>query len=219
MKTSNSSSPMQIEVWSDILCPFCYIGKRKLELALEELGLSDSAQVEWKSFQLNPDLVGDATKSIHQYLAEVKGWSIEQSREMNQRVSDIASSVGLTFKLDSSKLANSLDAHRLLHLARVEGKQDAVSQALFMAYFSESKDIADRSTLKAIGLSAGIAAQQLDALFSSAMYKEAVLADQQEAAELGVRGVPYFVFNRQYAVSGAQEVAVFKQVLEKVQQQ
>jgi len=84
---------------------------------------------------------------------------------------------------------------------------------------SESKDIADRSTLKAIGLSAGIAAQQLDALFSSAMYKEAVLADQQEAAELGVRGVPYFVFNRQYAVSGAQEVAVFKQVLEKVQQQ
>lgn len=216
MKTSNSAATLQIEVWSDIMCPFCYIGKRKLEKALQEMGLDESVSLEWKSYQLNPDLQSDASKRVNEYLAEVKGWSLEQARDMNQRVTAMAAEVGLTFKLDDAKLANSMDAHRLLHLAKSEGKQNAVSQALFAAYFTEGKDVADVTTLNEIGRSAGLTSASLTSLFSGVQYKREVISDQEEAMALGVRGVPFFVFNRKLAVSGAQEVAVFKKAIDQV---
>ena len=216
MKTSNSAATLQIEVWSDIMCPFCYIGKRKLEMALQEMGLNDSVSLEWKSYQLNPELKSDASKNVNEYLAEVKGWSLEQAREMNQRVTVMAAEVGITFRLDDSKLANSMDAHRLLHLAKSKGKQNAVSQALFAAYFTEGKDVANVSTLIEIGKSAGLNSATLASLFEGDQFYKEVIADQEEAMALGVRGVPFFVFNRKLALSGAQEVAVFQKAIDQV---
>jgi len=204
MNTANHK--MQVAVWSDIMCPFCYIGKRKFETALSQFDGRDDVEVVWKSFQLDPTL---PDMSIYDYLSERKGMSVEQARQMTGQVAARAQQVGLTFNFDTAVTANSFDAHRLLHLAQEQGKQDETKEALLAAYFTEGKNIADAATLTQIGVKAGLDAQQIDAVLQSDQYADDVQQDIAESRQLGIQGVPFFVLNQKYAVSGAQEPATF----------
>jgi predicted DsbA family dithiol-disulfide isomerase len=206
---------MQVEIWSDIMCPFCYIGKRKFEDALARFDGKDTVQVEWKSFQLSPDLVAQPGKNIHQFLAGHKGISLQQAKEMNDYVTDMAAKAGLVYDFDRSVVANSFDAHRFLHFAKRQGLQNEAEEKVFAAYFTEGRDVADRKTLVEIGKSIGMDGAELESALESGAMADAVEADIEEAQQLGIRGVPFFVFNRQYAVSGAQDSSVFLSALER----
>jgi predicted DsbA family dithiol-disulfide isomerase len=206
---------MKVEIWSDIMCPFCYIGKRKFEKALEQFGDKEKVEITWKSFQLNPDMETAPGKNINQYLAEIKGWSLEQAKEMNDRVTKMAESVGLSYDFNKAVVANSFDAHQFIQLAKTKGKGDLAEEQLFKGYFTEGSDIADTETLVAIGVSIGLDREEVKDALESGKYAEAVQQDIAEAQQIGVRGVPFFVFDRKYAVSGAQESAAFLDVMNK----
>jgi predicted DsbA family dithiol-disulfide isomerase len=207
---------MKVEIWSDVMCPFCYIGKRKFELALEKFPHRDTVEITWKSFQLNPEMITDPDKNINQYLAEVKGWSVEQAEDANNYVTDIAKKVGLTYNMDKAIVANSFDAHRLSHLAKKYNKQDALEEQLFIAYFTEGKNTADHDTLIAIGKEIGLNETEIKTMLQGNEFSAEVNQDILEAQMVGARGVPFFVFDRKYAVSGAQDPAAFEQVLNTV---
>ena len=139
---------MKVEIWSDIMCPFCYIGKRKFESALAQFEHKDDVDIVWKSFQLNPDMKTEAGKNINQYLAEIKGWSVEQAKEMNDRVTEMAKQVGLEYDLNKAVVANSFNAHRLIQFAKNTGKGDAAEERLFKAYFTEGKNVDELHVLR-----------------------------------------------------------------------
>lgn len=205
---------MDVEIWSDIMCPFCYIGKRKFEHALSQFSRRDRVNVVWKSFQLNPDLKTEPGKNINQYLAEVKGWSLDEAKQMSDRVTDMASEVGLTYDFDKAVVANSFDAHRLIQLAKAHGLGDAAEEQLFKAYFTEGRDTSDHATLLELGIRIGLPADAVRQMLHSTAYADAVNQDVYEAQQVGARGVPFFVLNRQYAVSGAQQPETFLGALE-----
>jgi predicted DsbA family dithiol-disulfide isomerase len=200
---------MKIEIWSDVMCPFCYIGKRRFEEALRAFPQKEAIDVTWKSFQLNPYLQKNTGQNINEYLAENKGISLQQAREMNDRVTRMAAEVGLTYDFEKAVVAPSFDAHRLSHLAAAHGMGDAAEEALFKAYFTEGRDISDKSTLVELGTEIGLDPGEVRTALDTDAYAVAVRADLAEAAELGARGVPFFVFDRKYAVSGAQQPEVF----------
>jgi predicted DsbA family dithiol-disulfide isomerase len=200
---------MDVEIWSDVMCPFCYIGKRKFEQALSQFPNRDDIRVVWKSFQLNPDMQTDSETSINQYLANVKGWSLEQAEQMNDRVTAMAQEVGLTYRFDKAVVANSWDAHRLIQLAKQHDLGDAAEERLFKAYFTEGRNTADHTTLLELGTDIGLEADEITAMLSSDQYGQAVDQDLYEARQIGVRGVPFFVLNHKYAVSGAQQPETF----------
>jgi len=207
---------MKVEIWSDVMCPFCYIGKRKFELALEKFPHRDKVEITWKSFQLNPDMVTDPAKNTTQYLAEVKGWSLQQAADASNYVTDIAKKVGLTYNLDKAVVANSFDAHRLSHLAKKYNKQDALEERLFLAYFTEGENTADHTVLREIGVEIGLEETEIKSMLAGNEFTAEVNMDILEAQMVGARGVPFFVFERKYAVSGAQDPAAFEQVLNTV---
>ena len=211
MKTTK----MKVEIWSDVMCPFCYIGKRKFESALEQFNHSSNIEIIWKSFQLAPDMKTDPTKNIDEYLATHKGMSIQQAKELNNQVSQRAKQVGLEFNFDKAIVANSFNAHRFSHLAKQHSLQNEVEERLFAAYFTEGKNTDDIQTLIQIGNEIGLDASEVKKVLKGNSYAEEVKADIYEAHQLGVRGVPFFVFDRKYAVSGAQESPVFLNTLEK----
>ncbi len=206
---------MKVEIWSDVMCPFCYIGKRRFENALEQFPGKEHVEIEWKSFQLNPDMKTDPSKSINDFLAEHKGISVAQAKQMNDRVTAMAAEVGLQYDFDKAIAANSFDAHRLSHFAKRYGKQDAVEEALFKAYFTEGKNTADHETLVALAAEAGLNADETRAMLSGTDFADAVNNDIYEAQQVGARGVPFFVFDNTYAVSGAQPSELFLQMLKK----
>jgi predicted DsbA family dithiol-disulfide isomerase len=138
------------------MCPFCYIGKRRFELALEQFSHKNDIRVEWKSFQLNPAMKTEPGKSINEYLAEIKGWPIEQAKELNDQVTQMASDIGLQYDFDKAVVANSFDAHRLIQFAKVNSKGDIMEELLFNAYFTEGKNIADHSILAELANDAGM---------------------------------------------------------------
>jgi predicted DsbA family dithiol-disulfide isomerase len=205
---------MKIEIWSDVMCPFCYIGKRKFEVALAQFEHKENVEIEWKSFLLSPEMQTDPNKNIHQFLAEHKGVSLEQATGMNDNVAHIAAQVGLQYNFDQTIPANSFNAHRFLHFAKKHGKQNEAEELLFKSYFTDGKNIDDAPTLLALANSLGLDADALTAAMGKGEFTDDVIADIQEAQALGVRGVPFFVFDRKYAVSGAQEPAVFLETLE-----
>lgn len=209
---------MKVEIWSDVMCPFCYIGKRKFEQALGQFPGNAAVEVEWKSFQLNPDMQTDPSKSINDYLAEHKGIPVARAKEMNERVTEMAAEVGLTYRLDNAVVANSFDAHRLSHFAKKYGKQDAVEELLFKAYFTEGKNTADHETLVSLAEEAGLQGEEVRSMLSGTDYSDEVNRDIYEASQVGARDVPFFVFDNRYAVSGAQPSEIFLQVLNKVSQ-
>ena len=207
---------MKIEIWSDIMCPFCYIGKRHLEKALETFPGKDEVEIEWKSFQLDPDMQPIPGESVHQYLAKRKGVSVEKAKEMGHYMSNMAKEVGLDYNFDIAVINNTLAPHRLLHLAKKYGVQDEAKEKLFAAYYTQGKDIASTEVLIETGTSLGIPADEIQQMLQSDLYVDEVRQDQYRAQQIGVQGVPFFVFNNKYAVSGAQPVDVFTQVLDTV---
>lgn len=207
---------IKVEIWSDVMCPFCYIGKRKFENAFEQFAHKDEVEIEWKSFQLDPTIVTDASKTVHQFLAERKGISPEQAKQMNDRVTNMAKEVGLTYHFDKAIVANSFDAHRFSHLAKQHGVQNEAEEVLFASYFTEGKNTADQQTLMELGTKIGIDAGEVKEMLNDNRFAEQVNADIDEAHQIGVSGVPFFVVNRKYAVSGAQESTTFLQLLNKV---
>lgn len=206
---------INIEIWSDVICPFCYIGKRRLEKALEGFTHKDQVSITWKSYQLMPGMVTEPGKSIHQLLAERYNMSTEEAKAANQRVTDMAAGAGLSYDLDKAIPANSLKAHQLIHFAATQGLQDAAEERLFRAYFTEGKNIDDNTTLLQLGTEIGLEEKQLEQVLNTQPYTADINQDIQEAQQIGVRGVPFFVFNRKYGVSGAQEVPVFLETLQK----
>lgn len=206
---------MKVEIWSDVMCPFCYIGKRRFEEALAGFEGKEQIEIEWKSFQLNPDLKTNPDIRINQYLADIKGWTLEHAEQMNDHVAQMAAQAGLTYDFSKSVVANSFNAHRVAHLAKKHGLGDAAEEALFRAYFTEGRNIDDAQTLIELGTAIGLNAEEVKQTLESNSYADDVKHDIAEAQYIGVRGVPFFVMNRKYAVSGAQEVAVFNDTLTK----
>lgn len=201
------------------MCPFCYIGKRKFESALEQFAHKDEVEITWKSYQLQPGLKSAEGKNINQYLAEIKGVSVEQATEMNAYVGNMAKEVGLNYDFDNMKVANTLDAHRLIHLAAKHNKQTEAKERILKAYFTEGTDVSNHEELARLGIEIGLDSSEVSGMLASENYLYDVKQDQQEAANLGVQGVPFFVFNRKYGVSGAQPSEVFLQTLEKVKEE
>jgi predicted DsbA family dithiol-disulfide isomerase len=207
---------MQVEIFSDVVCPWCYIGKRRFEAALAEFVNADDVTVTYRSFQLDPDAPPRSTESIEQHLADKYGRTLEQAREMNQGVTDLAAGVGLDFHLEKAQRANTFDAHRLLHLAAAHGKQAELAERLLDAYFTQGALVSDHAELTEQAVAAGLDRAEVTAALAADEYAEQVRADFGLAHRFGVTGVPFFVFDRKYGVSGAQESAVFADVLNQV---
>ena len=207
---------MKIEIWSDIACPFCYMGKRKFDMALAQFAGRDAVQIEWKSFLLNPDLKTDPSRSIFQYLSEIKGFPEEQARQMMTQITDSGNAIGLDYQFDQVVLANTMKAHQLLHEARIQGFQHAMEERLFEAHFVEGKNIDDVNILVQLASEVGMNTTALDVKILSGEYKTELEADINLAQQFGVRGVPFFVFDRKYAVSGAQEPETFLKTMEQI---
>ncbi len=206
---------MKIEIWSDIMCPFCYIGKRNLETALEQFPDKDSIEIIWKSYQLNPSIPELPNESYQDYLVKHKGMGAEQVKGMLNNVAESAKQVGLEYNFDSAVMVNSLSAHKLIQFAKTKGLGDEAEERLFLAFFTEGKNIADLNTLTALGKEIGLDETQIKTAFTDEKYASLVKQDIQEAQQVGVQGVPFFVIDRKYAVSGAQPSQAFLQSLEK----
>jgi predicted DsbA family dithiol-disulfide isomerase len=206
---------MKVEIWSDVVCPFCYIGKRKFESALEKFPHKDEIEIEWKSYQLSPKMKTEPSKNVHQYLAEHKGISLDEAKAMNEEVTRMAAENGLTYNFDKTIVANSFTAHRFSHFAKQYAKQNEAEELLFRAYFTEGKNIDDIDTLAALGTQLGLTASTVKETLKTTMFSDDVHMDIYEASQVGAQGVPFFVFDNKYAISGAQDSSLFLQTLEK----
>ncbi|MEH7012308.1 DsbA family oxidoreductase [Neobacillus niacini] len=208
---------MKIEVWSDFVCPFCYIGKARLEEALSQFPHRDSVEVEFKSFELDPNSPPYSGKSIHESLASKYGMSIEQAKQMNQNVGQQAATVGLTFNFDNMKPTNTFNAHRLAKFAKTQGKEAAITEKLLYAYFTDSKNVGDLETLADIAVASGLNREEsLKVLQDEKAYANDVRIDQSIAQQYQITGVPFFIVNQKYAISGAQPTSTFAGALQKV---
>jgi len=205
---------MQVEIWSDVVCPFCYIGKRQLETALKQLPHRERVQVTWRSFQLGPDTKTDPSRNAIQNLAEKKGWTLEFTRQAVADVANRAQAVGLTFDYERTKVANTFDAHRLVHYATGAGKGDDIAEALFRAYFVEGRNVGDLDTLAQLAAGAGLPEDEVREVLRSDRFADDVRHDLQTAARSGINSVPCFVIDRKYAVSGAQGSSALLQALQ-----
>jgi predicted DsbA family dithiol-disulfide isomerase len=206
---------MKVEIWSDVMCPFCYIGKRRFEESLKNFDNKNEVEIEWKSFQLNPDMETEPGLSINQYLADKKGWTLEHAQQMNAHVTKMAAEAGLTYNMDKAVVANSFNAHRFSHLAKSNGLGIEAEEALFKAYFTDSKNIDDIDTLVELGTQIGLNADNVKQTLASDAYAGDVKKDVAQAQYYGIQGVPFFVYDNKYAISGAQAVPVFEDTLKK----
>ena len=207
---------MKVEIWSDVVCPFCYIGKRKFENALKDFAHRDEVEVVWHSFELTPDFQPIPGESIHESLAKKKGVSVEEGKAMNDYMTKAAQEVGLNYDFDRTIPANTFLAHQLIHLGAHHGRQDATKERLMAAYYLEGQNVGDLDTLVKLGTEVGLDAAESRAALTAGTYAEAVRLDEYQAQQINVRGVPFFVFEDKYAVSGAQPSELFTEVLEKV---
>lgn len=206
---------MKIEIWSDVICPFCYIGKRNFEQALGEFSESDYIEVEWKSFQLDPNAKPESGVDAYTYLAETKGKTLEWSYQVHQQITEMAAQSGLDYHFDIAQPANTFLAHRLIQLAKTKGKGADAEEALFSAYFTEGRNIQDVSTIIEIGTDLDISSDALKLLVDSDIYSEEVKRDIYEAKQLGINSVPFFVLDNKYGVSGAQPAKTLAAYIEK----
>src|SRR5690554_5849108 len=202
---TKKKSKMKIEIWSDVMCPFCYIGKRNFESALAQFADKENIEIEWKSFQLDPSMPEIAsTESQEDYLVKRKGMSREQVKEMLANVTEMAKQAGLEYHLDKSVMVNSQKAHQLIQFSKTKNLGNEMEERLFKAFFTEGKNIADIETLTQLGKDIGLDENELQSAFTDDTYKYQMTQDIQEGQQIGVKGVPFFVFDRKYGVSGAQ---------------
>jgi predicted DsbA family dithiol-disulfide isomerase len=206
---------MKVEIWSDVMCPFCYIGKRKFETALQSLPQKEEVEVVWHSFQLNPNLKDQPEKDVYSYLAELKGQTKEWSVGVHDNLTKAARIIGLDYHFEKAKVANSFDAHRVIQLAKKYNLTGELEERFFKAYFTEGELMSDHATLIRLATQAGLPKEEVNQVLETDQYSREVTSDGAEARRLGANGVPFFVMDRKYAVSGAQEPSVFKATLEK----
>jgi predicted DsbA family dithiol-disulfide isomerase len=199
-----TADSLTVDIWSDIACPWCYIGKRRFERALARFPQRERVTVRWRSFQLDPGAPRRRAVSVTQMLAEKYGVPLSQAEAMNARVTAEAAAEGLTYHLEKLKLVNTLDAHRLLQFAIAQRRGVAMTERLFLAYFTEGVDLADTEALAGLAEDAGLEPQAARGVLATDVYRDAVMKDQAEAQHLGVTGVPFFVLAGRYGVSGAQ---------------
>ena len=209
---------MKVEIWSDILCPFCYIGKRHFGKALEKLEYADQLEIVWKSYQLNPDSPEKVEESYSEYLAKKKNISEQQVQQMLSSVVAMAKDAGLDYHLDRTVMTNSYKAHLLIQLAKTKGLGDEMEESLFKGYFTDGKNISDVDTLVELGASVGLSKEEVVAALADDNLAYNLKIDLDEAAQIGVTGVPFFVMNRKYGISGAQPVEVFINSIDKAYQ-
>jgi predicted DsbA family dithiol-disulfide isomerase len=205
---------VKVEIWSDFVCPFCYIGKRRFEAALERFAHKDGVEVVFRSFELDPHAPKDADHDVHDMLAMKYGMSRQQEKAMNDNVAGQAKEVGLTYRFDSMILTNTFDAHRLARFAARHGKTEEMVERLFRAYFTDSEHIGDHETLAALAAMVGLDPSETAQMLADGDYAEEVRADEEEAGRLGIRGVPFYVIDRKYAISGAQPSDMFLKALQ-----
>jgi predicted DsbA family dithiol-disulfide isomerase len=205
---------MKVEIWSDIVCPWCYIGKRRFERALERFAHQDRVEVVWRSFELDPNAPRRAEGTLEGMLAAKYGVSPDQAAAMNARVTALAAAEGLAYRLDQAQSGNTFDAHRLIHLAAAHDRQGAVKERLLRGYFTEGLAVGDPDALAAAVAEAGLPAGEVRAALAGDAYAAGVRADERRAAAFGITGVPFVVIDERYGVSGAQPAEVFLAALE-----
>ena len=206
---------MRIDIWSDVVCPWCYIGKRRLETALAGFEHADRVEVVWHSYLLDPSTPRDSAESVAEHLGRKYGGGVEAGRRMIDQVEATAAEEGLVFRQHHAVRANTVDAHRLLHLAHESGVgvQGRLKEALLAAYFTGARNVGDHEVLREVALGAGLDPVRVDAVLASDEYAAAVQADIDQAHAYGASGVPLFVIDGRYGVSGAQPAATFAQVI------
>jgi protein disulfide-isomerase len=207
---------LKVQIWSDIMCPFCYIGKRRIEEALSLFKHKDAVEIEWKSFELDASFIASPEDSLVEHLAEKYRKDSDWAKTMLDNMTQNAKLAGLDFHFEKAVLANSHHAHRLLHLAKKHHLANELEELLFKAYLTEGKDLNNLNTLSEIGIGVGLEAEAVAEVLHSDDYSKEVKQDIQEANTIGVQGVPFFVFDNKYAISGAQPATAFLQTLEKV---
>ncbi len=207
---------MKVDIWFDYACPFCYIGKRRFEAAIAEFIYKDQIEVHFHSYQLQPDAPKNSNSSIHELLAAKYGTTVTHAKKMNEHISEQAREVGLTFRFDSMIPTNTADAHRLTHYAKVHGKDKMMTERLLKAYFTDSLHIGDHSTLVKLATEIGLPESEVLEVLKTEQYKEQVERDMETASQIEIQGVPFFVFNNKYAISGAQNTETLKAVLQDI---
>ena len=210
---------LKIQIWSDIMCPFCYIGKRRIEEALGQFEHKEAVAIEWKSFELDASFIPSPDDNLIEHLAEKYRKDTDWAQTMVDNMTQNAKLAGLDFHFEKAVLANSHNAHRLLHLAKKNNLANELKELLFKAYLTDGKDLNSLNTLSELGIAVGLQADAVAQVLYSNNYSEDVKQDIQEANAVGVQGVPFFVFDNKYAISGAQPTTAFLQTLEKVWQE
>ncbi len=209
------SEPLKIDIWSDIACPWCFIGKRKFEAAVEQFSDGDKAvDIEFHSFELAPDTPVDFDGSEVDFLVSHKHMPAEQVGQMLEQVGGIAAEVGLSYDFDALRHTNTVKAHQLLHYAKTQGKQAEMKERLLSAYFQEGRHVGRVQDLSDLASDVGLDREAVVAALESDEFLPAVNADKEKAMEYGINGVPFFVIDGKYGVSGAQAPETFVQVLE-----
>lgn len=206
---------VDVEIWSDIACPWCYVGKRRFERALAEFAHRDDVRVTWRSFELDPQAPREREHDAATHLAEKYGTTREQALAMNANMTEVAAGEGLGFRFDLARGGNTFDAHRLTHLAAAHGLQDAMEERLMRGYLEEGEPIGDPAALERLAIDIGLPADEVRETLASDRFADAVREDERTAAALGITAVPFFVVNREIAVSGAQPPEVLLALLER----
>lgn len=206
---------MQVEIWSDIICPWCYIGKRRFEQALAGFAHKDKVNVIWRSFELDPDAPSQREGTLREYLAKKYHVSLEEAAAMNERVTAVAGETGLEYRLSGARPGNTFDAHRLLHFAASRQLGERAAERMMRGYFSESLPVGERAALARLAPEFGIAENEALAMLESDAYSGDVRADEARAAKFGITVVPFFVFDEKSGISGAQPVQVFAEALQR----
>ncbi len=211
---------MKVEIWSDVVCPWCHIGKRRFEQALARFEHRDDVEVHWRSFELDPGAESAtaadevAPTAYAQRLATKYGTSVDAAEQMISTMTDSAAAEGLDFRFDKAVRANTFDAHQVLHLAGERGVQDAAKERFLLAYFTEGEAVADRDVLVRLATEVGLDAAEVRTALDEQTYAAAVRADESQAMAYGIQGVPFFVIDSAYGVSGAQPADALLQVLD-----
>jgi predicted DsbA family dithiol-disulfide isomerase len=207
--------PLTVEIWSDVVCPWCYIGKRRFETALEGFAHADEVTVMWRSFELDPEAPKVAEGAYPERLAAKYGMTVERATQLGVEMTERATAEGLEFHLDRSRSGNTFDAHRLIHLAATYGHQAAAKERLFQAYFTDGEPISDPETLVRVVAEVGVDPDEARDVLQSDRFADDVREDELLASQLGIQGVPFFVLDRRYGVSGAQPPEVLVQALQR----
>lgn len=209
---------MKIEVWSDVYCPFCYLGEQYLKQALSTFAGAKDVEIVYRSFELDASLPRGQASNVYEYLAHKYQVSLDRAREICAGIRQQTEGVGLAMDMDKAVIANTFDAHRLIQFAQAQGKGQPMVDRLFEAHFRDGLDVGDPDTLVALASETGLDGEAARQMLQGTDFAEAVRQDQAEGADLGVTGVPFFVFDRQFAVHGALPTAQFEAALRKAQE-